>query len=112
VLHSRSASVPSGRFSPVLPPHQRNIQEGARTPTTAPPWATGTSHVAATDNDLFHIASIEMGLYRSNAFGDRGQGMLADASGAGWHSSWAFHVAINRRDEIVNLRDRSVLRRR
>lgn len=81
----------------------------ADTDDSTAPWATGTSQAAATDNDLFHFDSVQMGLYRSNAFGDRGQATLEDASGAAWHYSWVFHVVSDKHDEVVTFRDHSVL---
>ena len=81
----------------------------ADTDDSTAPWATGTSHAVGTDNDLFHFDSVQMGLYRSNAFGDRGQGTLQDTDGGMWHYSWSFHVVLNKHDEVVNFHERSVL---
>lgn len=75
------------------------------------PWATGTANAVGTDNDLFHDASIEMGLHRANAFGDQGQAQLRDSSGGRWHYSWTFKI-VGKQGEPVNFQDRSVLVRR
>ncbi|MBA2632120.1 MAG: hypothetical protein H0U86_03845, partial [Chloroflexi bacterium] len=55
-------------------------------------WATGTARVAVNDNDLDHDASVEAGLRRTNAFGDRGHGTVWDAHGGTWQYGWIFHA--------------------
>ena len=46
------------------------------------PWATGSAHVQANDNDFDGSGT------RTNSFGVRGQGTVEDASGGTWHFSW------------------------
>lgn len=73
------------------------------------PFATGTAHVSSNDNDLDHDASVEAGVQRSNAFGERGQGSLIDGSGMAWAYSWVFHVVGDNAGEFRVLAERAVL---
>jgi hypothetical protein len=56
------------------------------------PWATGTAHIAANDNDL------DVSLTRTKSFGDKGQATVEDAAGDEWHYSWTFHARISKGD--------------
>lgn len=58
------------------------------------PWATGSAHVAANDNDLFVSGT------RTNAFGERGQGSVVDANGTTYHYGWTFRALIDRSGEF------------
>jgi hypothetical protein len=73
------------------------------TDDSSAPWATGSATVTSTDNDLFHDDSIEAGLHRSNAFGERGQGSVTDASGDIWGFSWVFQALIHGDDDFREL---------
>jgi hypothetical protein len=64
------------------------------------PWATGSARVTSTDNDLFHDDSVDMGLHRTNTFGERGQGTVRDASGDAWHYSWTFQGQADQNNEF------------
>ena len=53
------------------------------------PWAIGSANYSYHDNDLDHPRSVfELGLSRSNAFGESAQGMVTDADGMAWNYSW------------------------
>jgi len=77
----------------------------ADTDDSSVPWAVGSAHVTANDNDLFVSGS------RTNSFGDRGRGTVWDASGAGWRYSWTFRTLTDRDFESRAVVDRSTLTR-
>ena len=56
------------------------------------PWAAGSAMNTGTDNDLDHNASVENGLRRSNAFGERGNGSVTDGDGETWKYGWTFRA--------------------
>ena len=75
--------------------------ERGRPPLTGPcedtddsesPWAAGSAMNIGTDNDLDHPASVENGLRRSNAFGERGSGSVTDGDGETWRYGWTFRA--------------------
>jgi hypothetical protein len=70
------------------------------TDDSSEPRATGSATVSSTDNDLFHDDSVEMGLHRTNSFGERGQGTVVDASGQAWHYSWTFQAQLDQDNEF------------
>ena len=45
-----------------------------------------------TDNDLAHDESVENGLFRTNAFGQRGNGSVTDGDGGTWRYGWTFRA--------------------
>ena len=63
------------------------------------PWAIGAAQSRYTDNDLDHNASLDAGLHRTNAFGDRGQGAVRDADGHAWSFSWLTRVLFDGKGE-------------
>jgi hypothetical protein len=71
------------------------------TDNSTEPWATGTASARNNDNDLDHDASVEAGLSRTNAFGDRGQGTVVDGTGASWSYAWTFHATYDKNLEFV-----------
>jgi hypothetical protein len=70
------------------------------------PWATGTIHIAANDND------IDVTLTRTNSFGDRGQATVRDAAGVTWHYSFVFRARISKDDVFAVSAENFNLRRR
>jgi hypothetical protein len=64
----------------------------ADTDGSSEPWATGTARAVNNDNDLDHDASVEAGLARTDAFGDRGRGTVWDSDGGAWKYGWISHV--------------------
>jgi len=54
------------------------------------PWATGSGRWAGNDNDLDHDGSVAAGLYRTDAFGDRGHATVVDVDGQEWAYHWVF----------------------
>jgi hypothetical protein len=64
------------------------------------PWAIGTAQSRYNDNDLDHGASLDAGLHRTNAFGDRGQGTVWDADGHAWSFSWLTRVLFDANGEV------------
>ena len=62
------------------------------TDASTEPWAVGTAHYGYHDNDIDHTASVEdVGLRRSDAFGESAGGRVVDASGTSWQYSWTAH---------------------
>lgn len=70
------------------------------------PWATGTIHVTANDNDFF------VSMTRMNVFGDTGQGTVFDADGAAWHYSWTFRLQLSQDGEFRVIVDNSNLKKK
>jgi hypothetical protein len=60
------------------------------------PWAVGSARWMGNDNDLDHDRSVEAGLYRTNAFGDRGLGTVVDVDGQAWTYTWAFRAVYDK----------------
>ncbi len=58
------------------------------------PWATGVARVGFTDNDA------EVGLTRTNSFGDRLQATVTDADGGTWRDTSIARFQIDRDDEF------------
>jgi len=56
------------------------------------PWAAGSAKNMGTDNDLAHDESVENGLFRTNAFGQRGNGSVTDGDGGTWRYGWTFRA--------------------
>ncbi len=56
------------------------------------PWAAGSAMNMGTDNDLAHDESVENGLFRTNAFGQRGNGSVTDGDGGTWRYGWTFRA--------------------
>jgi len=66
-------------------------------------FAAGSAKYSYHDNDLDHTFSVfELGLSRTNAFGEGAQGMVTDAAGMGWNYSW---TARNVFDKNLDFRD-------
>ena len=59
------------------------------------PWAAGSAMNMGTDNDLAHDESVENGLFRTNAFGQRGNGSVTDGDGGTWRYGWTFRVVFD-----------------
>jgi hypothetical protein len=70
------------------------------TDDSSDPWASGAAQSRYTDNDLDHNASLDAGLRRTNAFGDRGQGTVWDADGHAWSFSWLTRVLFDGNGEF------------
>jgi len=84
-------SIELWRFDPDVPPL---VDPCVDTDAQSGPWATGTAHVQANDNDFDGSRT------RTNSFGVRGQGTVEDASGGTWHFSWANRLQITKDDEF------------
>ena len=56
------------------------------------PWAAGSAMNMGTDNDLAHDESVENGLFRTNSFGQRGNGSVTDGDGGTWRYGWTFRA--------------------
>ena len=84
-------SIELWRFDPDVPPL---VDPCVDTDAQSGPWATGTAHIVANDNDF------DGSLTRTNSFGVRGQGTVEDASGGTWHLSWTDRVQITKDDEF------------
>lgn len=82
-------SIELWRFDADVPPLVGPCED---TDGQTAPWATGTVHVAANDND------IDASLTRTNSFGNKGQAIVHDAAGDAWHYSWTFHARISKDD--------------
>ena len=84
-------SIELWRFDPDVPPL---VDPCVDTDAQSGPWATGTAHVQANDNDFDGSHT------RTNSFGVRGQGTVEDASGGTWHFSWTDRLQITKDDEF------------
>jgi len=84
------------RLDPDVPPL---VDPCVDTDAQSGPWATGSTHVEANDNDFAGSRT------RTNSFGVRGQGTVMDASGGTWHFSWTNRIQITKDDEF---RERAV----
>ena len=84
-------SIELWRFDPDVPPL---VDPCVDTDAQNGPWATGTAHVQANDNDFDGSHT------RTNSFGVRGQGTVEDASGGTWHFSWTDRLQITKDDEF------------
>jgi hypothetical protein len=89
-------SIELWRLDPDVPPL---VDPCVDTDAQSGPWATGSAHVEANDNDF------DGSLTRTGSFGVRGQGTVEDASGGTWHFSWTNRLQITQDDEF---RERSV----
>jgi hypothetical protein len=113
LVSARENELPSGvviaSYEATRPLELWRLDEGADlsgpcqdTDDSSEPWATGSARDSSNDNDVFHSDSVEAGLNRTNAFGDRGQGRVVDDTGTSWHFSWVFRAVIDKED---NFRD-------
>jgi hypothetical protein len=59
------------------------------------PWAAGSAKNMGTDNDLGNDESVENGLFRTNSFGQRGNGSVTDGDGGTWRYGWTFHAVFD-----------------
>ena len=60
-------------------------------------FGSGSANYRYHDNDLDHFRSVfDLGLARTNAFGESGQGTVWDADGMGWHYSWTVRLVNDR----------------
>ena len=59
------------------------------------PWAAGSAMNMGTDNDLAHDESVENGLFRTNSFGQRGNGSVTDGDGGTWRYGWTFRAVFD-----------------
>ena len=84
-------SIELWRFDPDVPPL---VDPCVDTDAQSGPWATGTAHVQANDNDFDGSHT------RTNSFGVRGQGTVEDASGGTWHFSWTDRLQVTKDDEF------------
>jgi hypothetical protein len=80
------------RFDPDVPPL---VDPCVDTDAQTGPWATGTAHVEANDNDF------DLSFTRTNSFGIRGQGTVEDTAGGTWHLSWNSRYQITRDNEFI-----------
>ena len=67
------------------------------------PWAAGSAKNMGTDNDLAHDESVENGLFRTNAFGQRGNGSVTDGDGGTWRYGWTFRAVGDNGGEFRDL---------
>jgi hypothetical protein len=66
-------------------------------------FASGWAKYGYTDNDLSHTFSVlELGLHRTDAFGENAQGKVVDTTGMAWNYSWVAH---NVYDKNLDFRD-------
>jgi len=77
------------RLDPDVPPL---VDPCVDTDAQSGPWATGSAHVEANDNDFDGSRT------RTNSFGVRGQGTVMDATGGTWHFSWTNRIQITKDD--------------
>ena len=59
------------------------------------PWAAGSAKNMGTDNDLGHDESVENGLFRTNSFGQRGNGSVTDGDEETWRYGWTFRAVFD-----------------
>jgi hypothetical protein len=98
-----NVSIELWRFDADVPPLVGPCDD---TDGQSAPWATGTAHIAANDNDL------DVSLTRTKSFGDKGQASVEDADGGDWHYSWTFHARISKDDVFdVSVEDYNLSRR-
>jgi hypothetical protein len=64
------------------------------------PWATGSGIASSRDNDLAHDVSIEMGLHRTNTFGNRGKATVEAVDGHTYQYDWNVHYHIDKHGEF------------
>jgi hypothetical protein len=82
------------------------------TDNSAAPWAVGTARYAYHDNDLDHGRSVfELGLRRTNAFGESVNGRVVDASGNTWQYSWTLRFVLDKTFDFREVVSRFVLSR-